>query len=148
MPTYSNPRMAATIEDWPSGSKRVTARFEIETTKRGERGVRTTTGAAKKLTFARKARIVDGDDGKTYIAELTLYGHVSIMRGDFKYQEETIHPDNARYPAVMALFKPICCDDCGDPIEHDRGICDRCLDKETDPAADRGDWEYHQGHDR
>ena len=35
--TYSNPRMEATIENWPSGSKRVTARFEIETAARGER---------------------------------------------------------------------------------------------------------------
>jgi hypothetical protein len=30
MLVYSNPRMSATIENWPSGSKRVTAKFEIE----------------------------------------------------------------------------------------------------------------------
>ena len=104
MKTYSNPRLSATIEDWPSGKHRVTAHFAIETTKRGERGVRTTTGAPKTLTYARKARIVDGDDGRTYIAELTLYGHVSVMRGDFKFQEESIHPGDARYPAALALF--------------------------------------------
>ena len=45
---YSNPRMSATIEDWPSGSKRVTAVFTIEQhAKRGERAVRMTTGAPK-----------------------------------------------------------------------------------------------------
>ena len=105
MKTYSNPRMSATIDNWPSGSQRVPARFEIEANpKRGERGVRTTTGAPKKLTFATKARIVDGDDGRTYIAELTMYGHISIMRGDFKYQQETIHPEDVRYPAALALF--------------------------------------------
>lgn len=64
---YSNPRMEATIPDWPSGSKRVTARFEIEKAKKGERAIRTTDGAPKKLTFAKLARIVDGSDGRTYI---------------------------------------------------------------------------------
>lgn len=101
--TYSNPRMSATIADWPNGSRRVTAVFSIEQTKRGERGVRTTTGAPKMLTYARKARIVDGDDGRTYIAELTLT-HVTIMRGDMKFQEETIFPDDPRWPAMLALF--------------------------------------------
>ena len=105
MTTYTHPRMSATIENWPSGSKRVTAQFSIEQNpKLGERGVRTTTGAAKKLTYAHKARIVDGDDGRTYIAELTMYGHITIMGGDFKYETETLFPDNARYPSVRALF--------------------------------------------
>ncbi len=67
--SYSNPRTSAVIPDWPSGSQRVTATFSIEAhPKRGERGVRTTTGAPKTLTYARKARIVDGDDGRIYIA--------------------------------------------------------------------------------
>ena len=103
--TYSNPRTKAVIENWPNGGHRVTAIFEIESDpKRGERAVRTTTGAPKKLTYARKARIVDGDDGRTYIAELTTYGHISIMRGDMKYQAETVHPDDARYSTVLELF--------------------------------------------
>ena len=106
--SYSNPRMKAVIQDWPSGSKRVTAIFEIEQSKRGERGVRTTDGAPKKLTFATKARIVDGSDGRTYIAELTLYGHISIMKGDMKYQHETIHVKDARYGEVFELFAKDC----------------------------------------
>ena len=101
---YSNPRMKAVIQDWPSGHKRVTATFEIEQTKRGERAVRTTDGAPKKLTFASKARIVDGSDGRTYIAELTLYGHISIMKGDMKFQQESIFERDARYAAVFELF--------------------------------------------
>lgn len=101
---YSNPRMSATIHNWPSGSKRVTARFEIEQTNRGERAVRTTTGEPKKLTFAKLARIVDGSDGKTYIAEFTAYGHISIMRGDMKYQQETIHQESPRYAEAMEIF--------------------------------------------
>ena len=106
MTEYSNPRMSAVIEDWPSGSKWVRATFTIEAVPgRGERGVRVTTGAPKKLTYARKARIVDGDDGRTYIAELTSYGFVSIMRGDFKYQHEAIMSDDRRHPAALALFQ-------------------------------------------
>ena len=101
---YSNPRMTAVISDWPSGSKRVTARFEIEQGRKGERAVRTTDGAPKKLTFARMARIVDGSDGRTYIAEYTIYGHITIMRGDMKFQQEVIHERDPRYAEVLELF--------------------------------------------
>lgn len=101
---YSNPRMTATIQDWPSGSKRITAKFEIEQTPKGERAVRTTDGAPKKLTFAKMMRIVDGSDGRTYIAGYTIYGFISIMRGDMKFQEETIHQTNPRYTEVLELF--------------------------------------------
>lgn len=103
--TYSNPRMQATIQDWPSGhNKRVTARFEIEQAAKGERAVRTTDGAPKKLTFAKMARIVDGSDGRTYIAEYTIYGHISIMRGDMKFSQESIFPKDPRYAEVLELF--------------------------------------------
>lgn len=101
---YTNPRMAAVIENWPSGSRRVTARFEIEQAKKGERAVRITDGAPKKLTFAKLARIVDGDDGRTYIAEFTTYGHITIMRGDMKFSQESIFPSDPRYAEVLELF--------------------------------------------
>lgn len=65
--------------------------------------MRVTTGAPKKLTFARKMRIVDGDDGRTYIAALTGC-HVSVMRGDMKYSEESVFENDARYPELLALF--------------------------------------------
>lgn len=105
MPSYSNPRTSATIENWPSGSKRVTAYFTIEVDpKRGERTVRVTTGAPKKLTFARKMRIVDGDDGRTYIVALTGYGHITVKNGDMKYDTETVFPREPRYADLLALF--------------------------------------------
>ena len=103
---YSNPRLHAVIDDWPNGGKRVRAIFSIEEhPKRGQRAVRVTTGAPKKLTFAKQMRIVDGDDGKTYIAELTMYGHITIMRGDMKFREETIFRDDPRYSDVSKLFQ-------------------------------------------
>jgi hypothetical protein len=103
--TYSNPRMDAAIADWPSGSKRVTALFHIEQdAKRGERATRITSGAAKKLTYAKLARIVDGSDGRTYIAEYTMYGHITIMKGDMKFTHETLFPRDERYAAALELF--------------------------------------------
>jgi hypothetical protein len=104
MTTYSNPRISATIENWPHGSQRVTAVFTIEVDKRGERAVRVTTGAPKKLTYARQMRIVDGDDGRTYIAERSMYGHVTIMRGDMKFRHETIFSGDARHAELLKLF--------------------------------------------
>ncbi len=103
---YSNPRTKATIENWPNGSHRVTATFSIEShPTRGERAIRVTTGAPKKLTFARKMRIIDGDNGRTYIAELSAYGGmITIVRGDMKFQEEVVHDRDPRYSELMALF--------------------------------------------
>lgn len=103
MTNYSNPRMRAVIDNWPHGSQRVQAVFSIEAASRGERAIRQTSGAPKKLTYALKARIVDGGGGRTYIAEENG-SHVTIMRGDMRFQEETIFPDNPRYAAAMALF--------------------------------------------
>src|ERR1700688_3897891 len=105
MPKYSNPRMAATIDNWPSGSKRVTAEFWIESAiGKGERAVRVTTGAPKKLTFARKMRIVDGDDGLTYIAALSSYGHVTIFQRNMQYHKEAFFEDDGDYAEVLKLF--------------------------------------------
>jgi len=109
---YTNPRMEAVINNWPHGSHRTTATFRIEQhPTHGERGTRFTidpkTGkpsALKTLTYARKARIVDGDDGRTYIAELTMYGFVTIMRSDMKLQQEVIHERDPNHAAALALF--------------------------------------------
>jgi hypothetical protein len=102
---YSNPRLNATIDNWPSGSKRVTAVFTIEQhPTRGERAVRVTTGAPKTLVYARKARILDGDDGRTYLANLTIYGHISIFNGDMKFRHEAVFEHDPRYPDLLALF--------------------------------------------
>jgi hypothetical protein len=119
--TYSDPRLLARIEDWPSGLHSVTADFSIEVDpKRGERAVRVTwvppagranwvppagrANAAKKLTFARKMRIVTGNDGRTYIAALTDYGHITIHRGDMKFHHESVFERDPRYAELKALF--------------------------------------------
>ena len=109
---YSNPRMEAVIENWPIGRDRTTARFRIESVPgRGQRGTRFTidpkTGkpsATKTLTYARQARIVDGDDGRTYIIELSMYGHISVMQGGMKFEAETIHSGDPRHADMLALF--------------------------------------------
>jgi len=104
--------MEATIENWPYGRLRTTAKFYIEQVGNKERAVRITvdpkTGrdtTPKKLTYASKARIVDGDDGRTYIAEWSEgYGFVSIMNGDMKYQHATIFERDDRFAELMKLF--------------------------------------------
>jgi len=106
---YTNPRTKAVIEGWPMGrTQKVTATFYVERDEktRKERAVRVTVGAPKKLTYARKVRICDGDDGRPYILQLTEYGSVSIFKGDMKYQHEHIGMDhnNPRYRALLELF--------------------------------------------
>jgi hypothetical protein len=49
-------------------------------------------------------RIVDGDDGRTYIAGLSNYGHITIMRGDMKFNEETVFEREPRHAELLALF--------------------------------------------
>lgn len=100
--TYSNPRLFASINNWPSGQKRVVATFTIEQTAKGERAVRITTGAPKKLTYARRMRIVDGSDGKTYIAALSDFGSITIFQGNMQYNQETIGLNDPRYAAILA----------------------------------------------
>ena len=99
MTSYSNPRRDATIEGWPlGGSRRGPAHFHVESDPRkGERVTRTTTGKPKFTTYATQARIVDGDDGRTYIARLTVYGHISIMQGDMQFQHEVVFERDPRY---------------------------------------------------
>lgn len=112
MITYSNPRTFARFIDWPYGSARTACTFTVEThPARGQRAVRVTlhpvTGrpsAPKALTYAPQVRIVDGDDGRTYIVERTAYGFITVMRSDMKIQEESVHPGDARLPALLALF--------------------------------------------
>ena len=112
-PGYSNPRMRAEISGWPmGGSRRGDAIFEIEQVAgKGERGVRTTYcqgkySAPKKLTYASKARIVDGDDGKIYIAELSpMYWIIVIMQSNMQFEAEVIHKGNDRYDDLLKLFE-------------------------------------------
>jgi hypothetical protein len=112
MHTYSNPRMEAVIENWPSGKHRVTAVFKIQVhPTHGERATRGTTDPRtglvckpKVLTYARKCRIVDGDDGRTYLLNLTASGHISVFQSNMQYNEEAIFPDDPRYAEVRALF--------------------------------------------
>lgn len=86
MITFSNPRLSATFNDWPSGSKRVTCVFNIEHhPKRGYRVTRTTTGKPKTNTYGGRAAIVDGSDGRTYILQCAgMYDFIMVSASDFK----------------------------------------------------------------
>lgn len=109
---YTNPRMHVEIDDWPSGNYRTKAVFNIEQdAKRGERVTRFTLhpvtgkpGALKKLTYALQMRIVDGEDGKTYILARTAY-HLTIWQGNMQFNQEFIHSNDLRYFGLLELFK-------------------------------------------
>lgn len=110
--TYSNPRDEVIIEDWPSGRFKTKAIFKVECKcNKGQRATRTTINpktnkpnATKVMTYSDRVLFVDGDDGKLYIIEL-CQTHITVMRGTFDYQQETLFPNNPRYAAVRALFK-------------------------------------------
>lgn len=106
MTTYTNPRIGADIPNWPHGRQRVLATFTVEDSPDGksQRAVRVTIGKPVKLTYAKRVLFADGDDGRTYIINLTHSGFISVMRGDMKYQHETLFPDNPRFAEVRAFF--------------------------------------------
>ena len=106
---YSNFRKQAIIEDWPiGGGNRGSAIFKIESNNRGERCTRETEkkngtwGKPKFSTYARTTRIADGDDGKTYIVQVSpTYRQIGIMQGNMKFSEETIFADDERYEVIL-----------------------------------------------
>jgi hypothetical protein len=111
---YSNPRMQATFADWPYGRElKTTATFAVESKPgKGQRVSRITLdprngrpSAPKTTTYGCAARIVDGDDGKTYVATLTVYGQVYIMQSNLQFSEESVFEGDPRYPALAAMFK-------------------------------------------
>jgi len=108
---YSNPQTELTVTDWPYGKQRVTAFFKVESGKRGERVTRIIQNPKggwnkpKKLIYSVKQRIVTGDDGRTYIAKLSIYGNISFMQSDMMYQAESVFSDNPRHPELLELFK-------------------------------------------
>ena len=113
MLTYSNPRTVAEFSDWPFGRDLKTpCAFTVETVAgKGQRVSRVTidpkTGRAcapKRTTFARRAVIVDGDDGKTYVLALTMYGLVSVMQSNLQFSQESLGPEDPRFNSIRAFF--------------------------------------------
>ena len=115
---YNNPTKRLVIPDWPYGRQLKTGcTFQVETSKAGERIVRTLvnpkTGQYMKpkyTTYSSYQRIVTGEDNKTYIVRVVLPGMITIMQGNMKYQEEVIHEGSEpeRYTTYydMALGEP------------------------------------------
>jgi hypothetical protein len=113
MLTFSNPRLSAKFDDWPSGSHRVKCTFEIVCdAKRGWRVIRTTTDKngkwckPKATTFGGRAVLVDGSDGRTYILQHAgNYDFIVIRRSDFM-DEATIFPETPKegYPTCAELM--------------------------------------------
>lgn len=113
--TYSNPRQFAEFSDWPFGRQRVRCAFNVETDRQGrervarvtENKTRTGWNKPKKTTYANRARIVDGSDGKTYLLLETKYGFIEVRKANMQEEHETVHGDTdpARYASLLALIQ-------------------------------------------
>lgn len=84
MLNLTNPRTEADCPNWPSGRRRVHAKFWCETNNRGTRVNRVTTGKPARTNYYLKALIVDGDDGRTYIIAHTRYNQMVLISGTLK----------------------------------------------------------------
>lgn len=110
--TYSNPRREAILLDWPFGSLRTTASFEVEMhPERGERTgciiVNPKNGRINKpkyTTYSMRQLVVDGDDGCTYVAELGRYGMILIRESNLQDQKEVAHRGSERFDELLELF--------------------------------------------
>ena len=110
---FSNPRTTAVFEDWPfGGSQRCRMEFKIEShPTRGERCIRTSTtannrvGKPKKSTYSTMCRIVDGDDGKTYILEYNqVYRMIHVRESNLKYSFKTAYPGDPDYDELWKML--------------------------------------------
>lgn len=106
---YTDPRRKAVIQGWPSGPRRVTARFWIEPhPKRGERVCRqTAANRPKKSTYARRCVIVTGvEDGRTYFLQESG-SHITVCRGDMRYAEESRFPKDEGFADLVGLLEAV-----------------------------------------
>ena len=110
----TNPRREAEFDDWPSGGRRVRCRFWIESDpKKGERVCRQTEDKhgrpckPKKTSYALRALIVDGDDGRTYTIELNRYGSVRIGSSDMQHDAGHLYKEADQYAELVAMFDEV-----------------------------------------
>lgn len=111
---YTNARHEAHFTDWPHGSLRTSCTFKVETVKGKQRASRVTvdpkTGRPSKpktTTYAPRVAIMDGDDGRTYIVEVTMYGSISVMQSNLQFQAETIPSDDPRCAPLRAAVEAV-----------------------------------------
>ena len=69
-----------------------------------------------------------------------------------EFEKDDRRRQRAANRLMLEAPKQITCEDCGEPTtEWDWAgkyqVCPKCLAKETDAAADRSDWLYHQRRD-
>lgn len=111
---FSNPRTKVTIDNWPFGKKRVFCRFEIEKNSKGQRILRMTENKTsngwnkpKMTTYGRKAAIVDGDDGKTYILMLVKdFDMIQIILGTMK-SSRYVHAEDPEYDELLRIINRV-----------------------------------------
>lgn len=110
-----NPRSFVSKDDWPSSGKKVTAEFTVETASKGlgkskSRVSRVTINKGrkskpKKTVYYDQVAIVDGDDGRLYIAANdSATGTYILIPGTLK---ETHYIYEKDYPDLYLNFTEI-----------------------------------------
>lgn len=106
---FSNPRLKAEFSDWPSGRDRVKCEFFVEDN--GKKGVRVGRRTQKNGvwcktkydTYCKKAVIVDGNDGKTYLLILTNINSITVAYSDFMHKV-SYSDGNDEYKKLLNLI--------------------------------------------
>ena len=106
LPTFSNPRTEAMIDNWPIGRQRCRCHFVVETGGKGRKGgqrvarttenkTRTGWNKPKRTTYAQQFVIVGGDDGKTWLLSYgTTYGpSIEVWYSDVQHTAAYLTPD-------------------------------------------------------
>jgi hypothetical protein len=103
---YSNPTTKRVVNNSIIG---VTTIFQIEENAKGQqrctrRVTKKKDGTFSKTIYGRRCRIVDGDDGRIYVATLhAKFDLISIMQDNLKFRE-TIHDFDRGYARILALL--------------------------------------------
>ena len=110
LPKLSSSTCNYEVEDWPFGRQTCKAQFTVEGKLGKERVARVTENKArtgwnkpKRTTYSYQARIVQGDDGKTYIIR-NHWSHINVMEGTLKFEAGNLWPQDEQYAEVLALF--------------------------------------------
>ena len=110
---FSNPKSQVEFDDWPCGGERVKCKFWVEKhATRGFRVCRQTTDRRgqwckpKATTYGGFAAIVEGNDGRTYVLQVSdkYASHICVYRHDFMQAAQPVFPDHADFQKLMSLI--------------------------------------------
>lgn len=104
--TFTTPRIALDVPDWPAGNERVFCRFRVRRNAAGqERAEKQVQGGRLRFSpWGSRVRIVDGSDGLTYVIGQRKSGCVFLMNN--RMRETVFIPfHNDQYHEIVKAIK-------------------------------------------